>query len=576
MGGKSKRRWSGGLVALLAALLLGKAAVRAEDAQQVLPDTNAPVAPDQGISQTPPTDQPAAPASPSEASPELEAKQEEVDPEPVKEVKGKEKSLTLSVGISRTLEFDFDIGPIVLPDDSLLSFRRNPKKPRVLRLLPKAPGVTDMTIHDLNEVPRITYSIRVTREDIGQTIAQLEELLGDIEGLQIKPVGSTIVLDGEILLPKDMVRIIRVVDALKDRDAKKKNIPIKNVATISRITMNIIAERIEREVGSPDIQVRVLNNNILLEGTAQSDFEADRAIEIAKTYLPEVFVEKNKGEEGEIRPKAAGGQIGGLPTIIDLLRIAPRPASPPGKDIKITMNYVELTNQYDKTFSFNWKPLISDTSNIGYSSALGELSASLVATVSSLFPKLIQAKSHGHARILKQEQIIVKDRSEREAAIESAVDFYTRTVNETGQSTLSPITVQNLTKVRAATIPGSDSIELAIQLTLNSLIGNNQGAPIIAKNSLQTQVIVKNGDSAALGGYAIDEALSGYNREPSRGLADSEDTSNTTALFNLERSKNYSRNKTQYVIFVTPEVIRTASAGTEDITRKFRLNAGER
>ena len=48
-----------------------------------------------------------------------------------------------------------------------------------------------------------------------------------------------------------------------------------------------------------------------------------------------------------------------------------------------------------------------------------------------------------------------------------------------------------------------------------------------------------------------------------------------TQLFNLHRSKNFRRDKQQYVIFVTPEMIRTAGAGTEDITRKFRLKAGE-
>ncbi|MCB0416938.1 MAG: BON domain-containing protein [Bdellovibrionaceae bacterium] len=498
---------------------------------------------------------------------------------PIKEVVGEPRNITLSVGISRTLEFPFEIGPIYLTDSSLFVFRRIRAggKTRKLLLVPKGPGYTDMTVHDASGAPRITYYVRVTREDLGQIISQLEELLGDIEGIRIKPVGGTVVIDGDILLPKDIVRIIRVVDALKDRDAKKKNVPIKNVAQISRVTMNIIAERIEREIGSPDIQVRVLNNNILMEGTAQGNFEADRAIEIAKTYLPEVFVQKNKADEGEVKPKQAGGQTGGLPIIIDLLRIAPPPASAPGKDIKITMNYVELTNEYDKTFNFVWSPLVSDSSNFQYNSGLGELSANLVATVSSLFPKLNSAKSHGHAKILKTEQIIVKDRAEQPAAIESSVDFFTRTVDATGNSALTPVQVQNVTKVKAATIPGSDSLELGLQITLNSLLGTNQGAPIIAKNSLQTQVIIKNGDSAALGGFAVDEALSGYNREPDRNVSGGgQGQQQGSPLFNLNRGKNFRRNKQQYIIFVTPEVIRTASAGTEDITRKFRLNAGER
>lgn len=507
---------------------------------------------------------------------EEEIEKAESSEDGIKQIKGKQRTLTLPIGVSKTLEFPFEIGPIYLTDPGLFDYRRikDGDKDKKLLIIPKNSGYTDMTIHDVNGVPKITYLVRVTREDMGQVMSQLEDLLGDVEGLRIRTLGGTVILDGEILLPKDMIRIIRVLDAVKDRDPKKKEVPIRNLASISKMTMNILAERIEREIGSPEITARVINNNLFLEGTAESDFEADRAVEIAKTYLPEVLVEKTKGDGSpEVRPKAAGGVGGGLPTIVDLLRVRPRQASPPSQDIKITMNYVELKNDYDKTFNFSWKPLSSDASSVKYDTTLGELSANLVATVSSLLPKLVTAKSHGHARILKQESIIVKDRADTPAVIESSLDVYTPITNDKGERSLQAIPIQNFTKVKAATIPGSDSIDLGIQISLNSLLGTNP--PQIAKNSLQTQVTIKNGDSAALGGHAIDEAVASYNRDgtPSGGGGNGPAQS---PLFNLSRSKGYNHLKQQYVIFVTPEILRTASSGTEDITRKFRLNAGEK
>lgn len=496
--------------------------------------------------------------------------------EEVKQIKGKDRSLTLAMGVSRTMEFPFDIGPIYVTDPGLFDYRRvkDGDKDRKLLLIPKNSGSTDMTIHDTSGTPRITYMVRVTREDLGQVIGQLEDLLGDIEGLKIRAVGGNIMLDGEIVLPKDMLRINRVVDAMKDRDPKKKEVPIRNLATISKMTMNIIAERIEREIGSPEITARVINNNLFIEGTAESDFEADRAVEIAKTYLPEVIVQKTKGDSIELKPKASGGEGGGLPTIIDLLRVRPRQASPPSQDIKVTINYVELNNEYQKSFNFTWRPLASDNSTVKYDSALGEFSAALIATVSGLLPKLSSDKTHQHARVLKTQQIIVKDRSDQPASVDNSMDIYTRLTNEKGEASLQPIQVQNSLKVKAATIPGSDAIDMGIQITLNSLLGTDNGLPIVARNSIQTQVNVKNGDSAAIGGSAIDNALAGYNREPSRSV--STGATSGTPIFNLNRSKSFRHDKQQYVIFVTPEVIRTASAGTEDITRKFRLNAGEK
>jgi len=158
---------------------------------------------------------------------------------------------------------------------------------------------------------------------------------------------------------------------------------------------------------------------------------------------------------------------------------------------------------------------------------------------------------------------------------------------------LQPVNVQNVTKVKAATIAGSDSIDVGVQITLQALIGVNQGQPVVAKNSLQTQITVKNGDSAALGGYAIDNAIANYNRENPQSDpnavgaaggaaggagagADGGIGGQTILGLDFQRSKSYKRDKQQYVIFLTPEVLRTASAGTEDITRKFRLNAGEK
>lgn len=508
-------------------------------------------------------------------------------------VKGKEKSLTLPLGASRILQFPFAIGPVNLGDPNVLKFERIKEKGsndiNRLMLTPITPGTTDLTIHDTAGSPRISYQVRITREDLGQIISQLEELLGDIEGLKIRSVGGTVILDGEIVLPKDMVRINRVVEALRDRDAKKKEVPIKNLASISKLTMTILAERIEREIGSPEITVKVINNNLFLEGTAVDNPEAERAREIARTYMPEVVIYKAKGD-ADVKEKAEGGESG-TPTIYDFLKTRRPITPPPAQDIKITVQFVELNNDYDRSFNFNWRPLAQDDTSVKFDSALGEITSTLVGTVSGLLPKLSAEKTHNHARVLKQQQIIVKDKSDQPASIDSSIDIYTRVLDSIGVATLTPVQVQNSLKIKAATIDGSDSIDLGIQLSLNSLVGNNQGAPVVARNSLATSVNVKNGDSAALGGFAIDEAFAGYNRAPTSGSGANGGAGgfggggpgvggganpNQSALFNLNRSKSFQRRKQQYIIFVSPEVLKTASAGNEEMTRKFRLNSGEK
>lgn len=512
--------------------------------------------------------------------PVIAADTESEENEEPKTIKGKEKVLTLSEGSSRQLEFPFELGRVDIGNEQLFAYKRSQKdgRDRIIRFVPRAAGTTTMTIYDSEDKPRITYIVRVTREELGQITAQLEELLGDIEGLKIRTVGGTVILDGEILLPKDMIRINRVITAMRERDPKKNTTPIRNLTTIGKVTMNILAERIEREIGSPEITARVVNNSIILEGTAESEPDADRAFELAKAFLPDIVKPKSGGqaEAADVINRDLGGDAGGRPIIIDFLRVRPPVPSPPKQDIKITINFVELTNDYQKAFNFNWRPLATDQGSANFDTSLGEISANLIATVSNLLPKLSTDKSHAHARVLKQSTIIVEDGSDKEAAVDSSLDIYTRVADFQGNAQLTPIQVQNSLKVRAATLPGSDSISLGLQVNLTSLVGSDSGQPIVARNSMQTKVNIKNGDSAALGGYGIDNALAGYNRDPQRVVSNNQNSGNSSPLFNFNRTKTFRRDKQQYVIFVTPEVLRTASAGTDDITRKFRLNAGER
>src|SRR5207237_2287939 len=136
------------------------------------------------------------------------------------------------------------------------------------------------------------------------------------------------------------------------------------------------------------------------------------------------------------------------------------------------------------------------------------------------------------SRIIKQDSIVMKDRAEAPSVIESTLKLYARGA----QQALQEIPVQNVVKVKAATIPGSDSIELGIQVTLSNVIGETEGAPNITANSMQTQVTVRNGESAALGGHMVDQALGSYNGG----------------------SKSHRHDKHQYIIFITPEAIHSA------------------
>ncbi len=83
-----------------------------------------------------------------------------------------------------------------------------------------------------------------------------------------------------------------------------------------------------------------------------------------------------------------------------------------------------------------------------------------------------------------------------------------------------------------------------------------------SNNEIKTSVIVRDRQSAAVGGLITNSSSTGYNKSPN-------ETQNP--LFNLQAARGTQRQQSQFVIFVTPVIKSSASAGSEQVKKKFRL-----
>jgi hypothetical protein len=118
---------------------------------------------------------------------------------------------------------------------------------------------------------------------------------------------------------------------------------VSSLVRLSERGRKSLAEQVEREIGSPEIVVRFFHEHLYLEGVAESDFEADRAVELARSTLSRGM--SAWGAASPRKPGSIGGsdspgapQAGVKPEsaasspiphylIVDLMRIRPRPAS---------------------------------------------------------------------------------------------------------------------------------------------------------------------------------------------------------------------------------------------------------
>jgi pilus assembly protein CpaC len=84
---------------------------------------------------------------------------------------------------------------------------------------------------------------------------------------------------------------------------------------------------------------------------------------------------------------------------------------------------------------------------------------------------------------------------------------------------------------------------------------------------VETRLYIKSNESAAVAGVNSSDVGTDFNADPSPGIFDA----GTDPLFKLIHSKDYTKKKSEFVIFVTPQIVESASEGTEDLKKNFRI-----
>lgn len=469
-----------------------------------------------------------------------------------------EKELEVAMGIDAIEKVDFDYNnKMVIGADNLLKLILVPQKREIIFRGLK-PGRTTVTIRDNLGDVRLRYTVVVTATGKSNVVAELRELIGDVEGLDIGIKGGKVFVGGEIVVPDDIGRVSKVLASYPE---------VLTLIELSPQTQRIIARKMSDELARnnlKDVSVRIVNKTYWLEGVVSSDGKKKLAVTIANAYLPPKIA--SLAATGEAR--YAGGETD---QIIDFIAVnekkEPQPAP---KMVKITAQFVELAKNYGKVFAFKWAPLMGDDqSKISFGqTATGNVTSSssgtLSATISGLFPKLNAAKSAGYARIIQSGMVITRD------TMKATISKQTTTPFAVGTGDFSKATESNvgLTMDVTPKILEQEKIEMALNFTVSLTVGND--ARITTSNAVSTNLVIKSKESAAIGGVVQNQSSTEYDKTdpaPSTGTAG---TTTATPLFRLLRSKNYSTTKSQYVVFVTPEIIESASVGTEEIRKKFR------
>ncbi len=429
---------------------------------------------------------------------------------------------------------------------------------------PLKAGETTVTIRDNDGTIRLIFLARVTGSNLLRIKGEISNLLRDVEGLEIRIVGPKVVVEGEVLVPSDYGRLFAVI-----QDKVYQEFVI-NLAILSPLAMQVLARKIQEDVVAfaPNVKTRVVNGMIFLEGTADSLDQAKRAASVASLYLPDLrpgnLLEKDLSVQ-RLAPRSL---------IQNFILVNPPPPKKQEKLVRVTVYFVELAKDYNKLFGFQWRPGFTQDIQVSIGQAASGATGTstgpnLSGTLSSLLPKLYNAQAVGFARILKTGVIIV--RSGQPAKLVEQTEFPFAQAGANGQTTTATKGVGLTVAVTPTILGQSEDIEMSLELDQTNLTGRAPAAgapPTTASHKINTKIYVKSNESAAVAGVTSSDIGTDFNKDPpDNGTFDA----GTSPLFNFLHSKSFRKKKSQFVIFVTPQIIENASEGTEDLKKNFRV-----
>jgi len=426
---------------------------------------------------------------------------------------------TLVKGEAVSIEADYDIGEVAISDHEICDFMVTETR-REIYLNPREEGVATLTIWDIQGGKRDVVPVEVYAVNMGGVEREAELIF---KGTKIKMVQK----GGQRLLSGVASNRIEYEQAVA---FASKYDQIENRVQLSKGVIQDEAKKIEHAIGTPGIKVRNVEGKLILEGVAYSQSAVRRALEIARLHQP------------------------GIINLIDLKETGRRP----GRDqlVKLNFYFVEIKREALRSFGVRWAPGSMPKTSSESSGLLGgvsQLGTSLIGFVFNLIPKLKVIRERGNARLLDQASLIIKSGESGDFFSGTEVPYYAK----------DEVRFKNVgIDIHAEPIAAGGSVDLIIQASLSSMAANIEGG--IDRRRVQTNAYVRAGQAVALANMVSNREVTTYNRHPSNI-----DTS--TALFDLALSKDFQSGRSEFIVFIEPEVMSHVSPAEEELQKYLEM-----
>ena len=155
---------------------------------------------------------------------------------------------TLFVGDQKTVTMNYKIGNISIGDPKVCQIEII-KDRTVILFIGRQVGITKLMLWDQQGNLKDEIQIYVNPTNVRQTMQELQQIIGSIEGIKFRAVGSQVVIDGEVLTQDDMDRINKVVAGRKD---------VLNLVKMSKETQRLMDEQQASSIRTVQLDVKIM------------------------------------------------------------------------------------------------------------------------------------------------------------------------------------------------------------------------------------------------------------------------------------------------------------------------------
>ncbi len=436
------------------------------------------------------------------------------------------EAIKVHVGETTTLSVDYQIKELAIGNPAVADYvvRRSTPQGSEVIINGKQAGLTNLLIWDSAGVKRDERMVQVTARDINAHLGQVKALIGRVEGVQYRVAGDKVVIEGEVKLPQDRARIAKIVAGDQQ---------VVNLVTLSPLALKVVAESIQKDAASDNVQVRVVGQSLVISGFVYSPEESKRVEAMARLYHPEV---------------------------VNVLEVRKTDLAPgKGEMVQVTAHFMEVGNTVLDGWGVNWSPGATGeaSGSQGLGSGASSFTGSIVGTLTNLFPKFNQAKERGGVRNLETTSVSV--RSGEDARLHSGGEMAIPTAGSSGQNTVTFKEWGVFLKVLP--VAQGDKITLRINVEVSAPASTSGGYLNFSKHTLNTVQYCTSGDSVALGGLISQRDSKVFDALPA---------GSSGALVQLYASEDFKKSNSQLVVFITPSILGEAKEAHQDLKRQVQ------